>query len=160
MGFSRQEYWSRLPPPSPGYLPYPEVELTSPALKVDYLLTEPLGSPCNWINLLCFLGIGITHVSSHSISLPPWKPWFWFQYTLKWASQLTPVVKNLPTNTGDITDVSSIPGSGRSPGGGHGNPLQCSCLEHPMEWRAWRATVNRVTKSCTQLKKVSLQTLK
>ena len=49
-------------------------------------------------------------------------------------------------------DESLIPGSGRSPGGGHGNPLQYSCLENPMERGAWLATVHRVTKSQTQLK--------
>ena len=41
------------------------------------------------------------------------------------------MVKNLPANAGDIRDVDLIPGSGRSPGGGQGNPLQCSCLENP-----------------------------
>ena len=40
------------------------------------------------------------------------------------------VIKNPPANAGDIRDTGSIPGSGRSPGGGYGNPLQCSCLEH------------------------------
>jgi len=43
------------------------------------------------------------------------------------------VVKNLPANAGDVRDMGSIPRSGRSPGGGHGNPLQYSCLENPME---------------------------
>ena len=43
------------------------------------------------------------------------------------------MVKNLPANTGNIRDVGSIPGSGRSPGGGYGNPLQHSCLENPMD---------------------------
>ena len=43
------------------------------------------------------------------------------------------VVKNPPANTGDIRDVGSIPGLGRSPGGGYGNPLQCSCLENPID---------------------------
>ena len=43
------------------------------------------------------------------------------------------VVKNLPANAGDIRDMGSIPGSGRSPGEGHGNPFQYSCLENPME---------------------------
>ena len=62
-----------------------------------------------------------------------------------------PVVKNLPANTGDIRDVGSIPGSGRSPGGGHGNPLQYSCLENAMDRGAWRATVHGVAKSWTQL---------
>ena len=49
----------------------------------------------------------------------------------------------------DIGDSDSIPGSGRSPGGGHGNPLQCSCLENPMDRGAWRATVHGVSKSQT-----------
>ena len=57
------------------------------------------------------------------------------------------LVKKLPANAGDTRDMSSIPGSGRSPGGGHGNPLQYPCLENPMDRGAWRATVHRVTKS-------------
>ena len=56
---------------------------------------------------------------------------------------------NPPTNAGHIRDTGLIPGSRRSPGGGHGNPLQYSCLENPMNRGAWRATVNRVTKSWT-----------
>ena len=48
-----------------------------------------------------------------------------------WASQEALVVKNLPANAGDIRDVSLIPGSGRSPRGGHGNPFHYSCLENP-----------------------------
>ena len=65
------------------------------------------------------------------------------------------VVKNLPANSGDVEDVGSTPGSGSSPGGGHGNPLQYSCLENPMDRGAWRAMVLRVTKSWTQLKRLS-----
>ena len=61
------------------------------------------------------------------------------------------VVKNPPANARDVRDVGSIPGSGRSPGGGHGNPLQYSCLENPTDRGAWWATVHRVTKSRTQL---------
>ena len=57
------------------------------------------------------------------------------------------VVKNLPPNAGDIRDVSSIPGWGRSPGGGNGHPLQYSCLVTHMDRGAWRATVLRVAKS-------------
>ena len=49
-----------------------------------------------------------------------------------WASQVALMVKNSPANSGDIRDSSSIPGSGRSPGGGHGNPFQYSCLENPV----------------------------
>ena len=56
-----------------------------------------------------------------------------------WASQVVLVVKNLPANAGDIRDMDSTPGLGRSPGGGHGNPLQCSCLEKPMNKGAWWA---------------------
>ena len=51
------------------------------------------------------------------------------------------VVKNPPANARDIRDVDSIPGSGRSPGGGHGNPLQYSCLEVSLDRGGWRATV-------------------
>ena len=65
------------------------------------------------------------------------------------------VVKNLPVNAGDIKDLGSVSGLGRSPGGGHGNPLQYSCLENPMDRGAWRATVHRVAKSWTQLKRLS-----
>ena len=62
------------------------------------------------------------------------------------------VVKNLPVNAGDIRDMGSIPGLGRSLGGGHGNPIQYSCLENPMDRGGWWATVYRVTKSWTGLK--------
>ena len=54
-----------------------------------------------------------------------------------------------PANAGDVRDMGFIPGSGRSPGGGHDNPLQNSCLENPMERGAWQATVHKVTKSQT-----------
>ena len=63
------------------------------------------------------------------------------------ASQEAIVVKNLPDNAGDIKDAGSVPGLGRSPGGGNDNPLQYSCLENPMDRGAWRATVYGVTKS-------------
>ena len=62
------------------------------------------------------------------------------------------MVKNLLTNAGDIRDMDLIPASGRSPGGGHGKPLQDSCLENPMDRGAWRATVHGVAKSQTQMK--------
>ena len=56
------------------------------------------------------------------------------------------VVKNLPTDAGDVRDASSILGLVRSPGEGHGSPLQYSCLEYPMDRGAWQALVHRVTK--------------
>ena len=55
------------------------------------------------------------------------------------------MVKNLPANAGDLRDMGSIPGLGRSPGEGHGNPLQYSCLENSMDLEAWWATVHGVT---------------
>ena len=61
-------------------------------------------------------------------------------------------VKNLPANSGDIGDAGSIPGSGRSPGGGNGNSLQNSCLKNPMDKGAWQATVHQVPKNRTLLK--------
>ena len=57
------------------------------------------------------------------------------------------VVKNLPANAGDERDVGSIPGPGRSPGGGPGDPLQHSCLENPMDRGAWQDTVHRVAET-------------
>ena len=66
------------------------------------------------------------------------------------ASQMVLVLKNLSANAGDIRDVSLIPGLGRSPGGGHSNPLQFSCLENLMDRGDWRATVCRVAQSQTR----------
>ena len=61
------------------------------------------------------------------------------------------MIKIPPANTGDIRDVGSIPGLGRSPGEGHGNPVQYSCLENPMDRGAWRAKVHSVAKNQTRL---------
>ena len=65
------------------------------------------------------------------------------------VSQVVPAVKNLPANAGDIRDAGSSPGSGRSPEGGHGNPLWYSCLENSMDRGAWWATVHGIAKSQT-----------
>ena len=64
-----------------------------------------------------------------------------------WASQMVLVEKKLPL--GDLRDRGLIPGSGRSPGGGNGNPLQYSCLENPMDRGAWQAIVHGVAKNQT-----------
>ena len=69
--------------------------------------------------------------------------------------QVAPLVKNLPANAEDTRDAGSIPGSGRPPGGGHGNPPQYSCLENPMDRGAWRATVCGVAKSRGAVRDVS-----
>ena len=67
------------------------------------------------------------------------------------TSQVVLVVKNLSVNAGDVRDAGSIPGSGRSPRGGNGNPFQYSCLENPMDIGAWWVILLRVTQSQTQL---------
>ena len=75
-----------------------------------------------------------------------------FLNTLLWEGFLGGlVVKNLPAIAGDVRDTGSTPGSGRSPGGGHGNPLQYSC-GNPMDRGAWWATIHRGVKSQTWLK--------
>ena len=61
------------------------------------------------------------------------------------------MVKNTPANAGDERDVGLIPGLGRSPGGGHGNPLEYSCLENPMDREAWWAMVHGDPQSWTRL---------
>ena len=73
---------------------------------------------------------------------------------MKEASQETLVVKNTPANAGDS---GLIPGTGRSSGGGHDNPLQYSCRKNPMDRGAWPTTVHRVTQSRTRLKQLSMQ---
>ena len=73
-------------------------------------------------------------------------------FSAPWRDKVALVVKNLPANAGDRRG--SIPGSGRFPGGGHGNPLQYSCLENPMDTGAWWAIVHRVTKTQTRLKRL------
>ena len=68
-------------------------------------------------------------------------------YSCERASQVALMVKNPPANAGDIRDAGLVPGSGRCPGGGHGNPRQYSCLENPMDRGAWQVTVLGVAKS-------------
>ena len=77
---------------------------------------------------------------------------FW----ILWASQVVLAVKNPPANAGDVRDVGLIPGLGRSPGGGHGNPLQYSCLENPCrEEPGGPPSIG--SQSRTQLKQLSMQ---
>ena len=68
------------------------------------------------------------------------------------------MVENPPTNQVDVRDTGSIPGSERSPGGGHGNPVQYSCLENPMDRGAWWVSVHRVPKSRTRQKRLCVRT--
>ena len=73
----------------------------------------------------------------------------WEAIDKKRASQVALVVKNWLASAGDIRDVSSIPGLGRSPGGRRGNPLQYFCLQNTMNRGAWQATVHSVAKNRT-----------
>ena len=77
-------------------------------------------------------------------------------YTEIGASQVTLVVKNLSVNVGDIRETGLIPGTGRSPGIGHDNPLQYSCQENPIDRGAWEATVHRITQRQSWLKQLSM----
>ena len=72
------------------------------------------------------------------------------------ASHVALVVKNPPVSSGEGRDTGSIPGLGRSPGGGHSNPLQYSCLENPTDRGAWQAAVHRVANHWTRLKQPSM----
>ena len=75
-----------------------------------------------------------------------WLLFFLFFLFLYWPSQVALVVKNLPAN---VRDSGLIPGSGGSPEGGNGNPLQYSCLENPVDRGPWWATVHGVSKNWT-----------
>ena len=71
--------------------------------------------------------------------------------------QVALAVKSLPASAGDVRDAGSVPGSGRSPGEGNGNPLQYSCLENPMDRGSWLAIVHGVTKSWAGLKQLNTE---
>ena len=112
MAFSRQEYWSGFPFPSPGNLPHPGVETGSPALQAESLPSDLLRnrfteeSSRNRLTerpyLLTENVCGFPYLQSHS--------------------QVALVIMNLSASAGDVRDTSSVPGSGRSSGGGRGNP--------------------------------------
>ena len=128
MGFSRQEYWSGLPFLLQGIFPIQGSSLHLLHLLIwqaDSLPSEPPEEACNpkqWPLIYLFLGF-----PSGS------------------------VVKNPPVDAGDAGDPALIPGSGRCPGEGNGNPIQYSCLENPMDGGASQATVHGVAKSRTRL---------
>ena len=124
MECSRQEYWSGLPFSTPRDLPHPGIKpasLSPPAFAGTFFTTVPPGKP------LC-------------------------QNYKKWQCYMSfPGGSDGKMSAYNAGDRGSIPGSGRSPGEGNGNPLQYSCLEHLMDGGAWLATVHGVAKSRTQL---------
>ena len=150
-------------------------------LKVYYLLVEVLGSICQPLG-----DSPCSYVNPDQIRLfctPSWvRPFFYHSFTLTldpaehyWVCSSHCSLfggdsctslgfpggtrgKELPTNAGNVGDSGLVPGWGRSPGGGQGNPLQCSCLENPMDRGAWWATVHGVAKSWTQLKRLNTHT--
>ena len=106
-----------------------------------------------WKQKVTVVGLGnICYLGRVSLTLASFESW----YASQLASQVVLMIKNLPANAGDIRDAGSILGSRRSPGEGHGIPLQYSCLENPMDRGAWQATVYRVAKSWTWLKWFSM----
>ena len=150
-GFSRQEWWSGLPFPSPGDLPDPGIEPRSPILQEDALLSEPPGKPRSIIlqlkKRIFELGYLIVLLwGGQKLFLP--KIW---SLSLEFVNVLPYYVLGFPGGSdGKVSacnagNMGLIPGSGRSPGEGYGNPLQYSCLENTMDRGAWRATVHGVT---------------
>ena len=140
MEFSRPEYWSQYPFPSPGDLLNPEIELQSPTLQVDSLPAEPQRKSKN-------TGVG---------SLPLLQGIFLTQelnrgllhcrltlYQLNYQGSPSSVSKESACSAGDL---GLIPGLGRSPGEGNGNPFQYPCLENLMDTGAWWAGVHGVTR--------------
>ena len=105
---------------------------------VSHLSThQDLLSDC--ISYLLVLALDATIGSVNKVPAEDWEE--------VWSSQMVLVVKNPPANAGDIRDSGSIPGWGRSPGGGHGNPLQYFCIKNPIDREAWWTTVHGVAKS-------------
>ena len=131
MGFPRQEYWSGLPFPTLGDLPNPGIKLTSLAslaLAGGFFYVKYVFSFLSDIQSLPKEFLLLSHVCSGF-----------------------PGGSEGKASACNVGDLGSIPGSGRSPGEGNGNPLQYSCLENPMDGGAWWATVHGVAKSRTRL---------
>ena len=128
MEFSRQEQWSRLPFSFPGYLPDPGIEPRSSALHTDSLPSEPPGngfpSGVSGEEPTCQCRRHKRFGFNSQVGKIPWRR----------AWQPTPIF--LPGEPMDLRDAGLIPRLGRSPGGGHGNPPQYSCLENPCRQRS------------------------
>ena len=174
MGFFRQEYWSGFPFPRLGALPLlaAKTSLTETLSLTLQLVQGPSGPELQTQSSGFHPGVQSLNSQSPRSSptqnsAPSWRQSQHHHHGrashgsragsgirsthTRRASQVARVVKNSPANAGDVRDASSIPALGRSPGGGHGNPLQYSCLENPMDRGAWRAMAHRVTKTLKRL---------
>ena len=118
--------------------------------------------PCRreWLPTPVFLALTIPWTDKPGGLYSPWgrKESDRSEQLTLWASQVALAVQSTPANTGDMRNIGSVSRLGRSPGGGHGNPLQYSCLKNPKDRGAWWATVHRVAKSRTRLKRLSMHT--
>ena len=113
--------------------------------KMQFLKVQSLSTlVCSW----CFSWPVWEH-TNHNLQFPPLQRFLLITLIFQGGFPGGSVVKNPPANAGD---VGSVPRLGRCPGKGHGNPLQYSCLENPMDWGAWRATVHGFAESDTTTK--------
>ena len=159
LGFSRQEHWSGLPFPSQLDTSYFCVCACGSLKEMIWFMAWGMDfrvrETCFQVPVQCLFVVWPW--ASHFTSLT--LRFFICKQSSAWASQVAQCVKNPPASGGDIRDTDSIPGLGKSPEGKHGNPLQYSCLENPMDRGAWWATVHAVTKSQTGLKQFSTHNL-
>ena len=138
-----------------------DLEDTKQALRnLNVFAGRPVDSEVGGARLHLFTSLGQNEHFEGSPENPiffsiPTHGFFHIKYSRLRASHMVLVVKISPANAGDVRDTGSISGSGGSHGGTHGNPLQYSCLENPMDIEAFQKTVHRVAKSCTQLKQLS-----
>ena len=128
-----QGCWGGQPFRSPGDLPNQGGEPRSPSVQADSVPAEPPGKPKNTgVGTLSLLQrIFLTQELNRGLLQCRW-----ILYQLSYQGRSA--VKNSPANAGEKRDLGSISGLGRSPGGEHSNPLQCSCLENPRERGAWQ----------------------
>ena len=146
MEFSGQEYWSRLPFPSPGDLPYLRIKPRSPTLQADSLPTEPCYSAIkrNAFELVLMRWMNLEPIIHSEVSQKEKDKYcIWMEEPGRLQS-----MGSLGVRHDWATSLSRI-------GEGNGNPLQCSCLENPRDRRAWWAAVYGAAQSQTWLKRLS-----
>ena len=121
-------------------------------------LTDTFIQCIYWVNNGSLLCLTESHIYYKLLGYTFLNMWT-MNYIYPWASQVALVVKNPPANTEDKRDASLIPGMGRSPGEGHGNPLRYSCLENPMDRETQWPIHQRVSKTWAQMERLSTDAL-